>query len=232
MTAAKHTSPRDPSFRRSLLRTAGGAVGLVVGVAAIFGVLGMIGRADTDPVLDVADGSEESADSESALSEEAAVGEDPPSGNDEDPANGEDEAAEASPSEDDGDEQPADADEETSGDAAPEDEGPAEEPDDEPAPSEPAIDPASISVQVLDGYRQDGGAAADAVYQQLESAGYNIIARNPAVAYDVTTVLFTAGHEAEGRQVAQEIGASEVREQPGNLSTQVNVHVVVGADRG
>lgn len=240
MTAAKHTSPRDPSFRRSLLRTAGGAVGLVVGVAAIFGVLGMIGRDDADPVLDVAEGPEDPAEGESPPSDEVA-GEDPPAGNDEGTANGGDEGAEDSAPEDDADEQPgdaddqppdteeepADADEDDSGGTS-EDEAPAEE----PTPSEPAIDPASISVQVLDGYRQDGGAAAATVYQQLESAGYNIIARNPAIAYEVTTVLWTAGHEAEGRQVAQEIGAPDAREQPGNLSTQVNVHVVVGSDRG
>ena len=215
MTAAKHTSPRDRSFRRSLLRNAAGGVGLVVLVAAIFGVLGMIGR--DDPTLDIADGPEEPE--EDVATEEAPV---------EEPA---EEPAEAPV------EEPAEAPAEEPVDEGPEEpaeEEPEEPVEEEPAeePSPPAIDPSEISVQVLDGYREDGGAAADAVYEQLESAGYRIIARNPAIAYEVTTVLWTAGYEEEGRQVAEEIGAPEAREQPGNLSTSVNVHVVVGADRG
>jgi len=95
----------------------------------------------------------------------------------------------------------------------------------------PAIPPEDISVQVLDGYRGDGGAAADAVAAELSEAGYRIIAQNPALTYEVTTVLWTAGFEDEARQVATEIGATELREQPGNLSESVMVHVVVGADR-
>ncbi|MEX2550392.1 MAG: LytR C-terminal domain-containing protein [Nitriliruptoraceae bacterium] len=94
------------------------------------------------------------------------------------------------------------------------------------------IPPEDVSVQVLDGYGGDGGAAADAVAAALSEAGYRIIAQNPALAYDVTTVLWTAGHEEAARQVAAEIGAAEIREQPGNLSESVMVHVVVGADRG
>jgi hypothetical protein len=222
VTAAKHSAPQDPSFRRSLLRNAGGALGLVVLVAAMFGVLGMIGREDAG--IGLADGNEDANGDDEAPSEvpEPPDEEPPPA---EDP--GEAPEGEGSP---DGDE--------SADEAAPEEteeaEVPAEAPDEDPAeaPSEPAIDPSTVSVQVLDGYRQDGGAAATAVFEQLQDAGYNIIARNPAIAYDVTTVLWTAGHEEEGRQVAQAIGADEVREQPGNLSTQVNVHVVVGADRG
>jgi hypothetical protein len=87
-------------------------------------------------------------------------------------------------------------------------------------------------VQVLDGYQADGGAAADAVAAELADAGYRIVAQNPALLYQVTSVLWTAGNEAAGQQIAAEIGAGEVREQPGNLSTSVMVHVVVGADRG
>ena len=219
MTAAKHTSPRDRSFRRSLLRNAAGGVGLVVLVAAIFGVLGMIGR--DDPTLNIADGPEEP---EEDVATEEAPGEVPAETPAEEPAEGPAEEPAETPAEEPAEEQPAE----------PAEEGPAEPAEEEPAeePSPPAIEPSEISVQVLDGYREDGGAAADAVYEQLESAGYRIIARNPAIAYEVTTVLWTAGYEAEGRQVAEEIGAPEAREQPGNLSTSVNVHVVVGADRG
>lgn len=219
MTAAKHSAPQDPSFRRSLLRNAAGALGLVVLVAAMFGVLGMIGREDAG--VGLADGNEDANDDDETPSEVP----EPP---DEEPPPTED-PGEAPEGED-----PADGDEPADEAPAEDAEAPAETPDEDQAeaPSEPAIDPATISVQVLDGYRVDGGAAATAVFEQLQDAGYNIIARNPAIAYEVTTVLWTAGHEEEGRQVAQEIGAPEVREQPGNLSTQVNVHVVVGADRG
>lgn len=234
MSAAKHTSSRDPSFRRSLLKNVAGAVGLVVGVAAIFGVLGMIGRADPDPSSDVADGSEEPAgepETEAPAAEapddtaDEAPGGSEGTGEDGADRDGEDDGGEDG--EDDGAED-AEAEEDGSSDEEPAEEPPAEE---EPA-TEPEIDPSPISVQVLDGYREDGGTAADAVFEQLQSAGYNIIARNPAIAYEVTTVLWTEGFEAEGRQVAQEIGAAEVRQQPGNLSNEVNVHVVVGADRG
>lgn len=219
MTAAKHSAPRDPSFRRSLLRNVGGAVGLVVLVAAIFGVLGMIGRADPE-VPPIADGPEEPAEV-------------PPDAEDEEEAPPEDEAppagdpAEQPPAETPSEEAPT----EDPGDVAEEPADEAEEPA-EPAPPAETTEPSTISVQVLDGYREDGGTAADQVYQQLEDAGYRIVARNPAIAYDVTTVLWTPGHEDEGRQVAREIGATEIREQPGNLSSEVNVHVVVGADRG
>ncbi|TVR18809.1 MAG: LytR family transcriptional regulator [Nitriliruptor sp.] len=94
------------------------------------------------------------------------------------------------------------------------------------------MDPSTVTVQVLDGFQADGGAAAGVVARELEGAGYRIIARNPAVRYDVTTVLWTAGSEDAGRQIAADIGAPAAREQPGNLSTSVMVHVVVGADRG
>jgi len=213
VTAAKHTPPSDPSFRRSLARNAAGAVGLVVLVAAIFGVLGMIGRADTD--LDIADVPEEPA----------APAEDP----DDDPA----EPAPAEPPA----EEPPPAEEEPADEPA--EEAPDEEPEEPAEPAEPeepapdAIDPGDISVQVLDGYRQDGGAAATAVFEQLQAAGYRIVARNPAIAYQTTTVFWSPGSEDKARQVAREIDAPVVEEKPADsLSDQVDVHVVVGADRG
>jgi hypothetical protein len=89
-----------------------------------------------------------------------------------------------------------------------------------------------VSIQVLDGYRADGGAAARAVAATLRDTGYRVVAENPALAYDVTTVLYTAGNEPAARQVAADLGAGVVREKPANLSDQVAVHVVVGADRG
>lgn len=225
MADAKHTPPQDPSFRRSVLRNVAGAVGLVVLVAGIFGVLGMIGREDVDdPDLAIDDVPSEEVEDEpdDESSEPVEEPEDPDPADDDPNGNGEDPDAE-DPDTDADDEAP---------DPDDEDDAPSDG-ESEPAPdAPPAIDPGEISVQVLDGFRADGGAAAAAVNEQLRDAGYNIVARNPAIAYELTTVLWTDGFEAEARQVAEEIDAADVREQPGNLSTNVNVHVVVGADRG
>ncbi|MEX2562610.1 MAG: LytR C-terminal domain-containing protein [Nitriliruptoraceae bacterium] len=129
------------------------------------------------------------------------------------------------------------------GDPGGESDAPAEEQDptpeapivpEETEPEEPEdtrISPESITVQVLDGYQQDGGDAAGAVTAELRELGYQVVAENPAIAYEITTVLWTEGNEDAARQLAEDIGATEVREQPGNLSAQVTVHVVVGADR-
>ncbi len=242
MADAQHTSSQDTSFRRSLLRNIAGAIGLVVLVAGVFAVLGMIGRADVDdPDLAIDDVPDDEVPEEDPSDGDAASDDgDPADGDTRDPdgtgegsaddaGTGEADTGEAAP--DDGAPGEAAPNDATPDDGAPEGDD-APEPDPEPDPPAPTIDPAEISVQVLDGYRQDGGAAADAVGDQLQEAGYRIIARNPALNYSVTTVLWTDGFEAEARQVAAEIGAAEVQQQPGNLSTDVNVHVVVGADRG
>jgi hypothetical protein len=205
VSTPKHATPGDVSFRASLLRNIVGGVLLVLLVAMVFGLLGMIGRADQP--LAAADPQDESD------AEDAEVVGDP------DP--------EPAPESEPDDTEPA-------SDPEPEPPEPAPEPGTEPEPDQgsgDAIDPATVSVQVLDGYRSDGGAAAGLVADQLAEAGYRIVARNPAIAYSVTTVLFTAGNEPAARQIAREIGATEVRQQT-NLSAQVDVHVVVGSDRG
>ncbi len=117
--------------------------------------------------------------------------------------------------------------------AAPDDPSFTEDPNGDTDEDEPARIPAEdIDIQVLDGYREDGGTAATAVAAELRELGYVIAAENPAIAYEETTVLWSEGYEAEARQVAEDLGGTPVREQPGNLSAQVKVHVVVGADRG
>jgi hypothetical protein len=216
-----------PPLRTSLLRSIGSAVGLIVFVAAVFGVIGMLGRPDTP--TPVAADLPEATDDEVAVEETDDAAEDPV-----------DEAPEPDP-----DPAPQPVDEaEPEEEATPEPEpepSPTAEATEEPEPAEaepapepaaPGIAPADISVQVLDGYKTDGGTAARGVAAQLRDAGYRVVAENQALSYDRTTVLWTAGHEAAARQVAAEIGAAEVREQPGNLSSSVDVHVVVGADRG
>lgn len=221
MDGAKHVPEGDVSFRASMLRAVGGALGLVVLVAAVFGALGVLGRADEGPA--VADGAaEEPAD------EDVAGPDDEPGAADEpaEDGTGTDEPEEPEPEEPQP-EQPEEPDEPEPD----EDESEGDEPQ-EDEPDERAFAPGDVTVQVLDGYQDDGGAAASGIAAALREEGYQVVAENPALRYEVTTVLWTPGFEDQARQVAAEIGAAEVREQPGNLSTQVQVHVVVGADQG
>jgi hypothetical protein len=111
----------------------------------------------------------------------------------------------------------------------------------EPAPApptEPAVRPNSeVSVQVLDGISGGGSAAVTRVVATLREAGFRIAAQNTGRAYDVTTVFYNEGYEAEARRVAQAIDASVVSAMSSlpperRLSPGVNVHVIVGADRG
>jgi hypothetical protein len=100
-------------------------------------------------------------------------------------------------------------------------------------PNEPTdpLDPAAISIQVLDGVLTDGGESMRQVAQALRDQGYNVIAENRArQPYEQTTVFYTAGYQAQAEQVAAAIGASAVEQQPGNLSQQVQVHIVVADD--
>ncbi len=238
------TSDADPGQEPGLLILVGRALGIaalvIAASAGLFLGIGAFGAGDDAPTPDDGmaapdgdDGSGEVSDEDPGGADDGTAGDDPvdetdgddPDAPAEDPGDGTDgdTAAEPDPDEAEPDPDAADAaDGDGSGevsDEAERDEGDASS----------AVPPEGISVQVLDG---GGDAAADAVAAELSEAGYRIIAQNPALPYEVTTVLWTAGFEAEGRQVAAEIGAAEVREQPGNLSENVMVHVVVGADRG
>ncbi|MEX0835139.1 MAG: LytR C-terminal domain-containing protein, partial [Nitriliruptor sp.] len=128
---------------------------------------------------------------------------------------------------DEGDPDPADADADGDADADADTDADADADTDADA-----VDPGSVSVQVLDGFKEDGGTAADEVAALLGDEGYQVVARNDALTYEVTTVLYNPGNEDAARQVAAQLGGAEVREQPGNLSTAVDLHVVVGRDRG
>jgi hypothetical protein len=121
----------------------------------------------------------------------------------------------------------------------PADEDPADDAEvEEPVvPAVPATRPNSeVSVQILDGISGGGATAVSRVVATLREAGFRIVAQNTGRAYDVTTVFYSDGFEAEGRRVAQAIGAEVVRamsELPPErrLTSSVNVHVIVGADR-
>jgi hypothetical protein len=205
----------DEDLRLSVRRALGGSVLVVVLVAAMFWAIGSVGSDDELVVaadeLEAADAADASADEPDPPAEERAPQPEP----EPDP-----EEPEPQPDPD------PDADPDTESDA---DAEPDAEPDEE-APVDD-IDPGDVTVQVLDGLR-DGGSAAAGVADELESVGYRIVAQNPAILSDVTAVLWTAGNEEAARQVAAAIGAEEVRRQPGTLSDSVAVHVVVGADRG
>jgi len=110
--------------------------------------------------------------------------------------------------------------------------------DDTPAepPATQGPRPADVTVQLLNGIGADGSAGVARVRTTLTDAGFRISASNPGRPYDVTTVFYTVGFEAQGRLVASTLGVSQVfvmTDLPPErrLSPSVMVHVVVGADR-
>lgn len=231
--AAKHTPPGDDGFRVSLLRNLGGGAGLIALVAVVFLGIGQLSGEGVPEVAGTAGDTRETADADAGAGTEEAS-EDPEESEDHEASERarepDDDGAGVEPEEaapaaeddgDDGERAGDDGDGETAEQAG----------DDAAAPEPEGVAPGDISVQVLDGVGTDGGAAAERVAGELDEAGYRIIARNPALAYEETTVLWTRGNEDRARQVAAELGVSAVRAQPGNLSEQVDVHVVVGADR-
>jgi cytoskeletal protein RodZ len=100
------------------------------------------------------------------------------------------------------------------------------------SPEPPAIDPGSVTIQVLDA--SDDAADQDAVVACLGDAGYDsLITGNRAVrTYDTTTVFYTPGEDNQiaAQQVAGVLGIGSVEEKPSNLSGSVPVHVVTGVD--
>ena len=204
----------------------GAAVGIVLGATLLFALLGMLRDGDPSPEVvaepDQVAATDESTDDADG-SPEDAIGSPEDAIDDGDPDGGTDGAAD-----DDTDASDADA------TADPE---PAPEPSPEASEAPPAeqVDPAEISIQVLDAIGGAGGSdAANAVADELREAGYNVVVVNQAGRnYEVTTVFWSAGQEAGGRQVAAALGTTEAEQTPAEvqLSDSVDVHVVVGADR-
>jgi hypothetical protein len=109
-----------------------------------------------------------------------------------------------------------------------------EAPVDPPAVSGPR--PADVSVQLLNGIGADGSTGVARVRTTLTEAGFRIAATRDARAYDITTIFYTVGFEAEARLVGQVLGVSAIRPMTDlpperRLSSSVMVHVVVGSDR-
>jgi hypothetical protein len=214
---ARHTPRGDASFTLSLARHLGAAVALVVVVAAAFWGIGQVQGGDAgDPV---AAGSPPTPSATTPAATPSDGGATPTA-----PAD----VATPAP--------PRPSDEPPSGDPTA-DVTPPPEPSPEPTASEPVpggqgdVDPAEISVQVLDAVLDDGGEAAARVADQLSGDGFRVVARNQAIRrYAVTTVMYTPGNEGKAQQIAARYGYDRVEPQPGNLSDSVDVHLVVGAD--
>lgn len=218
--------PDDASGTSPLARAGLGALALIVVVSLAFWGIGSVRDEAGTPV--VGDDPDVAASDDDG--EVADAGADDAADEDEAPA---DDAADADGT-DDADEAPdGDGTDDASTDDGGTDEDGADATEDDGADADVdrAVAPGDVSIQVLDGAKEDGGTAADEVATLLGDGGYRIAARNEALTYEVTTVLYNPGSEEAAAQVAAELGGAEVREQPGNLSTDVDLHVVVGRDR-
>jgi outer membrane biosynthesis protein TonB len=260
VTNAEHASS-DTSFRLSVLQHVGGATVVVTLVALVFWAIGTVGgpedgllaAADEADAGDDAPEPEPTADPEPDEPEpepdepEPEPDEPEPEPEPDEPESEPEADPEAEPDSDPDPEPEPEPDEPEPDEPEPEPEpdesepdepesepeaDPEAEPEPDPDPEPETVAPEDVTIQVLDGYQADGGTAASSLASDLTDAGYRVIARNPALRYDVTTVLWTTGNEEAGRQVAAAIGAADVRQQPGTLSDAVAVHVVVGADQG
>ncbi len=98
-----------------------------------------------------------------------------------------------------------------------------------PTPEEVELITEGITVQVLNA--SPSTEADDEVAARLEDAGFSIVSfADAATQYEETTVLWaTDEFKKAAKAMASEFGWV-AQAQPGNLSTSVSIHVVVGAD--
>lgn len=87
-----------------------------------------------------------------------------------------------------------------------------------------------VSVQVLNG--TDDQALFDDVVATLVELGYDVTEAGRArTDYDQTTIFATAGQEAQADALQQaDPRFTVIGENPGNLTTELDIHVVVGSD--
>lgn len=84
-------------------------------------------------------------------------------------------------------------------------------------------------VQVLDG--ADSGTRAARAVQQIQNAGYEVVATGrTSRPYERTTVFYQPGNEQTARDLASLIGAADVLVAPANLDSTVPLAIVVGPD--
>lgn len=108
---------------------------------------------------------------------------------------------------------------------------PSSAPTEASTPDPDRLDPAEISVQVLDAIL-DGSTTAQDYADQMETDGYDLVAsiRSGRV-YDQTTVFYSSGQEAKAQQIADDYGWTLLRANDVGLSEDVDVGVVVGVSQ-
>ncbi len=114
----------------------------------------------------------------------------------------------------------------------PEDDGVEPDPDPTSASTTEAdVDPAEVSVQVLDA-TGDGGARLQDVLDRLRADGWRVVASNRAARYyERSTVFYSPGHEEAAQALADRYPEFElVQAKPDNLTSSVAVHLVIGGD--
>jgi len=211
MSDGRHVPPGDRSYLLSIGRHLAGAAALVLVVASAFWGIGQVRTETGDPVIteptslatEPADQPTDPAPTDPAVEPTTPVTTAPTAPTIE-PTDEPTEAVTAEPT------------------------APAASP--QPA-AEGDVDPAAVRVQILDAVLDDGGEAAARVRDELEEAGYRIIATNKAVRpYEQTTVFYTEGNQAAAEQLAARFGFDVVEPKPDNLSEGVEIHLVVGMD--
>ncbi len=225
--------PQRDDVKAPVQRHLVSAAAIVVAAGLVFGLAGLVRQPSDEPAADevVAQPSDDVATTDDVATGDDASGTIDPADTGDDttaPADTDDASADATADD-------PEADSTTDADpAVATDPGTSPEPDqqdDPPATSDDRIAPSTISVQVLDAVLDDDQAAARRVGDELRGDGYRIVATNQAIrTYEKTTVMYTAGFEAQARQIAEEYGFTEVREKPDNLTDSVQVHLVVGLD--
>ncbi len=100
-----------------------------------------------------------------------------------------------------------------------------------PSPTTTASPPAAGGrrMQVLDG--AGSGIRAARAVQQLQGAGYEVVATGATSRpYEKTTVFYQPGNEQTARDAARVVGAADVLVAPENLDKTIPLAVVIGAD--
>ncbi|HET7481740.1 MAG TPA: LytR C-terminal domain-containing protein [Actinomycetota bacterium] len=94
-----------------------------------------------------------------------------------------------------------------------------------------ALHAQGVTVQVLNGTVQPD--AGQAMATRLERLGYTIVAiEESSRAYPTTTVYWSTGASQDAARALAERFGWDAAPRPSNLSPEVAIHVVVGADEG
>ena len=105
---------------------------------------------------------------------------------------------------------------------------PRAEPTQTPDEDEPELITKGISVQVLNGTAD--ADADDRLADDLEALGYEIEAVNPYLSRAKTVIYWSSAASKEAAQVLAEHYDWPARAKPDDLSSEVSIHVLLGAD--